>query len=185
MSVLSTVIGIVVGGLVLASVGKIYLGIYQTIKQQNLAANKYKVSFKKHFKKVKVPLIKMKIAGELRYFLVDSGATNNVIAKDFYNSVDPKYFNDLKCSDHIISTNGTTERRPYVGSSLSFKRDVFEDIPFLVSDMTPAVEFIRQKSNIIIVGILGATFFEKYRWAIDFDERCIWINSFEADQKDE
>ena len=61
MSVLSTVIGIIVGGMVLASVGKIYLGIYQTIKQQNLAANKYKVSFKKHFKKVKVTLIKMKV----------------------------------------------------------------------------------------------------------------------------
>lgn len=185
MSVLSTVIGIIVGGLVVASVGKIYLSIYKTIKQQNFEANKYKVSFKKHFKKVKVPLIKMKIAGELRYFLVDSGATNNVIEKNFYNSVDPKYFNDLKFSDQIISTNGVTEKRPIVGANLSFKKDVFEDVTFIVADIAPAVEFIKNASNIVIAGILGSTFFEKYRWAVDFDERCIWINSLEATQKDE
>lgn len=58
MSVLSTVIGIVVGGLVLASVGKIYLGIYQTIKQQNLAANKYKVSLKSILRRLKFLLLR-------------------------------------------------------------------------------------------------------------------------------
>lgn len=185
MSVLSTIIGIIVGGMVLASVGKVYLGIYQTIKQQNLAANKYKVSFKKHFKKIKVPLIKMKVGEELHYFLVDSGATDNVISKSFFDTIDHKCFNDLHYAKPIVSANGTTKECPYMETTLSFKRDYFEDIPFLITDIKDAVDFIKEKSNITIVGILGSTFFDKYRWAIDFDERCIWINPLETTQKDE
>lgn len=185
MSVINTIIGIVVGGFVVASVGKIYYEIYKAIKKHNLYDTKYEVSFKKHFKKVKVPLIKMKIAGELRYFVVDSGADNSVLSKTFYDSVDPKNFTDVNYSMKIITPNGETEERPFVEADLSFKKDVFEDIPFLVSDLTSVENHIKSISNIVIAGILGSSFFNKYKWAIDFDERCIWVNPLEAVQENE
>lgn len=47
---------------------------------------------------MKVPLIKMKIAGQLKYFVVDSGADNSVLSKSFYDSVNKQFFVDLHYS---------------------------------------------------------------------------------------
>ena len=180
MSVLSTIIGVIVCGLIVPAIGKMYYQIYQDIKKYNLNATKYKVSFKKYTNVFEVPLIKMKINGKLQYFIIDSGAENNVLTNATFKSLNPQSYTKLDIEDSIVTASGTTDKVPFIEMDLSYKKEVYNDVVFVVSDLTEAINYIKNKTNITIAGLLGSHFFHKYRWAIDFDERCVWINNTNA-----
>lgn len=176
MEIIGAICGIVLGLLVGAAVGKMIFKIYQDIRKHNESQEKFKVSFKKHFKKVNVPLIKMKINGQLRYFLVDTGSEMNVLSNEMFETL-PKesYSKVVGQSVEITGFTGKTDEKPVILTNLSFKNDKYEDISFIVSDLSYVFNYIKDNSKIEIAGILGSYFFNKYRWSIDFDERCIWI----------
>lgn len=185
MSVVGTIIGMIVGGLVGASVVQMFYGIYKSIHRNNEFESKYKVSFKKHYKKVKVPLIKMKLGNDLRYFIVDSGAANCIMTQAAFETLQPDQYTDMKLSESIITANGDVHKVPIIETTLSFKKEKYEDLAFQVTPLTDVEKWIKEVSNITIAGILGSSFFTKYRWAIDFDERCIWVNQKEHSKEDE
>lgn len=152
------------------------LMIYKDMRRHNIAQEKFKVSFKKHFSKINVPLIKMKINGKLRYFLVDTGSEMNILGSEIFKTL-PKesYSKVMGQSVSVTGFTGKTEEKPVILTNLSFKNDKYEDISFIISDITCIFNYIKDNSKIEIAGILGSCFFNKYRWSIDFNERCIWI----------
>lgn len=175
MNIVSLISGVVIGVLLLGFLSKVFVKIASAIKKHDQLDTKYKVSFDKHFNKVKVPLIKMKIAGQLKYFVVDSGADNSVLSKSFYDSVNKQFFVDLHYSQKILTPTGESTEQPFVETALSYKKDIFEDIPFIVADLSTVENYVYDTAKISIAGILGSAFFNKYKWAIDFDERCVWV----------
>lgn len=185
MNIVISIISLLVGLLLFGGICKIVVKIINDIKRCNQLDTKYKVSFNKHFNKVKVPLIKMKIAGQLKYFVVDSGADNSVLSKSFYDSTSKQFFTDLHYSQRILTPTGESTEQPFVETSLSYKKDIFEDIPFIVADLSTVENYVYDTAKISIAGILGSAFFNKYKWAIDFDERCVWVASQNKNIKNE
>lgn len=162
--------------LVVGAILKGALMIYKDIRRHNMAQEKFKVSFKKHFGKVNVPLIKMKINGQLRYFLVDTGSEMSILSSEVFETL-PKesYSKVIGQSVSVTGFTGKTDEKPVILTNLSFKNDKYEDVSFIISDISYVFNYIKDNSKIEIAGILGSYFFNKYRWSIDFDERCIWI----------
>lgn len=184
MNLLCTTLIILVAGLVVISVAKIFINIHRNIKGQESFDKRYKVSFDKHFKKVKVPLIKMKIGGNLKYFIVDSGAEANILATDFFESLDPKYITQSDIEAQLISAEGSSTKALVVHIDLSFKKEKYPSIPFLVTKLVDATEWIQESTKICIAGILGSEFFAQYKWLIDFDERCIWVSQLDKEENE-
>ena len=46
---------------------------------------------------------------------------------------------------------------------------------FEIRDMSQAFDQIKLKDKVQIDGILGAPFFNKYKWTFDFENLVIWI----------
>ena len=121
-------------------------------------------------------------------------ALDNNAHLDVLNVIDTRQFMG-EMQDTLISGDTiyqmTQDSEEYLKSLKEWAKEHFNftDVSYHIRYGSPkriiAVDFIKEKSNITIVGILGSAFFDKYRWAIDFDERCIWINPLETTQKDE
>ena len=60
------------------------------IKKRIDNQDKYKVCFKKGFKKCGLPLIKLKINGKLEWFLLDTGANDNYLKESYFNTIENK-----------------------------------------------------------------------------------------------
>lgn len=181
------IIGYVFVGIVAVLVGyaaaTIYYSIIKSIKSQVDFDNKYKSSFSKYFHNLKVPVIKLKIGGELRYFLVDSGAETNILDKNILEKL-PK-----KCYTKLADTSDITSVIPIdpvetskISAELTYKNEVYSDVEFDIVDLTNVINLVKSKSKIQVVGILGSEFFSKYKWLIDFNNRCLWISQSKANE---
>lgn len=176
MEFVSIILACIVGVLVIIASFTILYRIVKSIKTQVDFKNKYKSSFTKYFHKLKVPIIKLKIGGDLRYFLIDSGAESNVLDKAIFEKLPKNSFTKLSEASDITSIAGNAVETFKISTNLSYKKEVYDNVEFNIVDLANVIEVVKSKSNINIVGILGSSFFSTYKWLIDFDERCIWIS---------
>ena len=133
-------------------------------------SNKYRVCFKKGFKKCGLPLIKLKINGKLEWFLLDTGANDNYLKESYFNTIEnkPIALSESKTND---SNNEMTVNNYLF--DLSYNKSVFKDEQFSVTTLNTFNELFRGYD---IVGIIGSPFFSKYRFQFDFDQLVVWIN---------
>lgn len=172
-------------GLIIWSVfvfGIISAGFYGMIKQIKGCLDrefKYCINIHKEgFDKLKAPLIKMKIKNKYKYFLVDSGATHNILSKEAFKSISKKD-DEVKIVDNIaiLGVNGgdTNKAVPVIEETISVGRDKFVE-NFLVSeDWETTRKYISDNCGVEVIGLLGSEFFQKARWLIDFDNLVIWV----------
>lgn len=167
---LITVIAI---GYTVFAICTVFLHIYRVIKYDNM----YKISFGHKFKKFKAPFIKLKIKDKFYYFLVDSGAELNVITQN-YNDLLPTDSYTLKSTSvKVASIHSTETINQALSLNLSFGCDHYNNTIFTIADISQYTEIVKNNIDIDVIGILGTPFFEKYKWSIDFDKRCIWVRA--------
>jgi len=134
-------------------------------------SNRYKISFKKEFHSIGVPLIKLKFNGKLEWFLVDTGSNVNYLRKNIYEELEVKP--EIIGNDIIKNSTCTTESN-VIKINLSFNKTKFNDEKFHIMSIAPFDNgLFKGKYNII--GLIGNEFFEKYKLTIDFDKLIIWI----------
>lgn len=61
------------------------------------------------------------------------------------------------------------EDRGYIRMNVDYRSQSYED-DFQVVDLSQAFGMIKQEYGINLHGILGSTFFQKYRYVLNFDE---------------
>ena len=138
---------------------------------------RYAVSFKKSFKKLQLPLIRFKVEGEYKTFLLDSGSQGNLLDKKFVDSLPKNLTDNIKDSDVAfigVEGNNTTDNKT-LKLKLSHGSKKFPETEFTVLDLRPTFKILEKKIQEPIAGLLGAPFFEKYRWQLDFEELVVWI----------
>ena len=93
-------------------------------------SNKYRVCFKKGFKKCGLPLIKLKINGKLEWFLLDTGANDNYLKESYFNTIEnkPIALSESKAND---SNNEMTVNNYLF--DLSYNKSMFKDEKFKVT----------------------------------------------------
>ncbi len=139
---------------------------------------KYSIDFHKEgFKRTNFPIIKIKIRGKFRYFLVDSGANINVIDYESYRTLVGESEVHFK-GDCGISGVGTAEKEETVSiieDTIQINSDKFTEEFSLMKDWSLARDKISTASGLNIVGILGSEFFTRAKWMLDFEDLIIWV----------
>ena len=144
--------------------------LFNDVRNRINNSNKYRVCFKKGFKKCGLPLIKLKINGKLEWFLLDTGANANYLKESYFNEIEVKprmisltesrdSNNKLKTSDYVFS--------------LSYNKANLGEEKFSVTTLNTFNESFHGYN---IVGIIGSPFFERNKWSFDFENLVVWIN---------
>ena len=136
---------------------------------------KYRLDFyKKVFKKTAIPIIDIKIFDQYFSFILDTGASHSHIDKHFYNYILSTYGDPPK-GDNMNSVAVGSEQKdsPTVLLPLTIEEEII-DTMFIVSDLENVVEYTKEKTGLDIEGLLGATFFEFFKWKIDFEKLIVW-----------
>ena len=138
-------------------------------------------SFRAVLNKSSLPLVEFTIGSASYYFVVDTGATTNLLDDRFHS---------LLSRDNIVSTETIKHRVVGLGHtgdeqskdstkvtlSLKDKGIKYGDVSFMVADLFAPFEVLNASVDKPVIGILGAGFLKQYGWIIDFKNLIIWKN---------
>lgn len=157
--------------------------VYAVLKFRDIIRKEWKYSkIRFHpdcYEKSGLPIISVKILGKDRYFLLDTGANNNVLCAKTIEKYDE--FSKLKIVgtlNYIGATMKESSTNYLVESNIKIGKDVFEKQIFQLADLEGTIELLKKETNEEIIGILGVNFFENAKWILDFDEKVVRIKNF-------
>lgn len=125
------------------------------------------------------------IKGKYYYFLLDSGANNNVLCTSIFDKY-PEFreLKVIKINDYIAA--GSTEN---VSSNIVTAEIIIGDLhlkecPFQCIDLSLGFSDILEDCNIEVIGIIGMRFLNHFKLIVDFDDLIIY-NKIKPDMKNE
>ena len=124
--------------------------------------------------KIGLPLIVT--SGKLKNlcFLVDTGATHNVL----FTYVFEHFKNEFKMLDSTCRTMGIEghyNETPVIEATFNFEGIDYTST-FSVLDATDAIAQVQEETGVQIHGVLGTQFFMENKWIIDFETYNIKCN---------
>lgn len=138
---------------------------YVDIKEYNKIHRK-SISFMEALNLTGLPVVSFKCGDKILNFLLDTGSTDSVIDKNVLDKIKYKkeegstlYFG-IESSD-IKSNICTIE--------LSYKDQLFTD-SFAIADLKKTFDKLKGLTGVQLNGLIGSSFFNKYRYVIDFDQ---------------
>jgi len=124
--------------------------------------------------KTGLPLIAVELQGKNLCFLIDTGATLNLLDKrvyDYFNDKLPHQLNkSLKTANFGIDGIETNAKRAEI--EFLFESYTFTT-KFTIFDISIAFDKVEEESGIQIHGILGNEFLLENEWIIDYDKKVI------------
>ena len=142
---------------------------------------KYHINLHKEgYRRAEFPMVKVKIRNKYKFFIVDSGANTNMIARSSYKEIVGD--GAIKSSSSVeVSGIGTSEgasaSSPVVLETINVGEDGFEEEFCILSDWDHTKDMVEKLSGIAVVGVLGAPFCKTAKWVIDFDKLVIWVKN--------
>ena len=100
-------------------------------------------------------------------FLLDTGASYSSINEAALEGLSYKETGETGFGMGIDGT--VKEDRGYIRMNVDYRSQSYED-DFQVVDLSQAFGMIKQEYGINLHGILGSTFFQKYKYVLNFDE---------------
>ncbi len=124
-----------------------------------------KISIKKTVETVGLPMMSFQNNGKMLNFLVDSGSSNSLIDKSVLEDYE---YEILDSSLTVYGMDGikSTCKKCKMNFTNSENKE-FEET-FTIQDMSAAFGYLKKEGDIMIHGILGISFFSKYKYIIDF-----------------
>lgn len=125
-----------------------------------------RMSFKETLDLTELPIVTFRQGDKKLNFLLDTGATNSVINKSVvgeFESVPTKF------KDTIYGADGNSDTVDIIEMTITYKNEQFTDL-FYVWDLDGAFGNLKQKHGVNLHGVIGSSFFQKYKYIIDFDE---------------
>lgn len=133
---------------------------------------------KEGYNRSKFPIIKAKIRGKYKYFLVDTGANVNILDYNLYQELvngEIIYSSNTKIKITGPGTAGEPEDVSIVTEDVTIK-DITIKIEFALNKAwEEARKQVSNSSGLPIIGILGSEFCNDSKWMIDFDNLIIWV----------
>lgn len=147
---------------------KYYLG---STKEKNGQFESIESSVLKHG----FPLIKMTIFDKRYNFVLDTGATVNVLDSSVLINDIPAGENiDLKEGAGFMGAGDVSKRETQVCTlPMTYNKKLFSE-KFQIANLSEMFDSIEKEEGIRIHGMLGSGFFKKHQWAIDFEKMVIW-----------
>ena len=116
--------------------------------------------------KLSMPLLNVRINGIKLTFLIDTGATHNVIASFVYEQL-KHCFTLLDENNKIMGVEGLYQETPYASTTLILD-DMKIQTNFSVIDMNETVIKLQDETGLQLHGFLGIPFLMDNKCIIDF-----------------
>lgn len=124
------------------------------------------LSFYESMKLCNLPIITMKVGGEDINFLLDTGSMESIMDRRVLELFKlPHRLHDK--TFEIYGVTGNVVDVPSVLIDLEYKGNIYEG-HFMVKDLGESMDMVKQEYGVRIHGILGAKFFDKYSYVLDF-----------------
>ena len=128
--------------------------------------NPNKMSFRETMDLCDLPIVTFVNNGNKFNFLLDTGASKSVINTEVLQSMSYKETNN---SGNIYGLDGKKYETSYVNVLLNYRGKEYEE-EFQVLDMSAPFGNLKTDFGINVHGILSSSFFEKYRYILDYNE---------------
>lgn len=128
------------------------------------------ISFRESLDLAGLPVITFNQGKKKFNFLFDTGATNSVINSSMLEKIKYTELEGYQCE--VYGMEGNAQQVSMV--TINFKRDLEFSDDFQVVDMSSAFDSVKAETGVTISGILGNTFFQKYKYVIDYEQMIVY-----------
>lgn len=135
--------------------------------------NHYVESFQNSFNRCGFPIIQLKINNKFKYFLVDTGASVNMIRDDYFKEI-KHIFPEYSDNNSSLSSVSKDIQCKKANIDLKYKDLEFNNEEFLISQLN-TFKINKDYYGVDIVGIIGSPLMNKYNWTISFKSLFIYI----------
>lgn len=133
-----------------------------------LGKPKDSMSFMESMNLVNLPIVTF-FQGDKRFnFLLDTGSNSSVIDKNALKNIKHTITNNPNLSN-IMGMDGILHQTQSCEITLYYK-DREYTYEYIVQDMKEAFTSIKQSSGVTLHGIIGSSFFNKFKYVLDFDD---------------
>lgn len=142
--------------------------MFRKIINKLLGKPKDSMSFMESMNLVNLPVVTF-FQGDKRFnFLLDTGSNRSVIDKGILKNIKHTITNNPELSN-IMGMDGILHQTQSCEITLYYK-DREYTYEYIVQDMKEAFASIKQSSGVTLHGIIGSSFFNKFKYVLDFDE---------------
>lgn len=138
----------------------------------NVSKNNDVVSFKEAMDLTGFPVITFYIGEEKLNFLLDTGSNVSYINKKAVANIPHTLLE--KCTT-VTGLGDIQEMQRFCEIEFYYKHKNFKD-EFCMVDLDASFEAIKAESGVVLHGLLGSKFFQKYRYVLNFDELIAYSN---------
>lgn len=132
-----------------------------------------KLSFKGSIDNLTIPIVTLFNNGKAFNFVVDTGANYSVINAEYLKLFDAKIIKGI--TGKVYGIDGNQQDVYYARIQLSQYTDNFVE-EFQIFDIQSMCDNLKEENGVEIVGILGSSFFQRYKFIIDFNELNMYRN---------
>lgn len=129
--------------------------------------NNKKISFFESLKLIGLPLITMESNGIDVNFLLDTGSNKSFIDINLVDMLNSSLIEGREAT--VTGINNKSSKTTIYNLELDYKDNHFEN-EFQAFDFEPTVGHLKKSKGIIINGIIGSDFLEKYGYIIDYND---------------
>lgn len=124
------------------------------------------MSFQNSMDLAELPIVTFRQGDKKINFLLDTGSNNCVIDSNILKDIKHTMLN---CETNIYGLEGNAQKTGVCTIAVTYKDREYE-YPYVIQDMSAAFTAIKKETGVTINGMLGAKFFNKFKYVLDFDE---------------
>lgn len=156
---------IVVNIIILILVIGVLAFIINIAEDKELKKRKINISFREAMNLVELPVVTFYNKNKKLNFLLDTGSNYSQINKSVLPLLDYKKIDNQ--STDIMGIEGNKFNAEFCELSINYKNKEYTD-NFCINELDAVFDTIKQESGVMIHGILGSLFFQKYKYILDF-----------------
>lgn len=157
----------VTGLVILAS---FFARIVDVYRKKEKRAQAYRMSFRETLDLTDIPIVTFKCGEKKLNFLLDTGASDSIINKSVTDDIK---HSPTGVRNTIYGSDGNKEEVDITSIDITYRDKTYSE-EFYVKDLDAAFSNLKSDFGVNLSGVLGSSFFQKYKYIIDFDEMAAY-----------
>lgn len=124
------------------------------------------MSFREAMDLVELPIVTFYIGDKKVNFLLDTGANASIINEAILDKIE---YSASENTNSVMGIEGNAKKANCVNIDLMYKDNKYTE-EFQVMDMSGVFGAMRQECGVVVNGLIGTSFFSKYKYVLDFKE---------------
>lgn len=119
---------------------------------------------------VGLPIVTFTIDSVRYNFILDTGANVSTIDSNIVQFIKHEKTGE---TDVVYGIDGNPNESEYLNIALEYNNNEYTEL-FQATDMSASLERVKQDSGISVAGLIGNSFFQKYKYIIDFNSLKVY-----------